>query len=235
MKNIDFLPQHYRNRRLERRARAWELTIAAFFGLLIAGAAVSQWLEHRQLLADETAILPATQRGKEAQLSLQEQQLQLATAGEAAELYLYLQHPWPRTQVLSAVHSALPPETFLTELNITYQSQPLVAPPPDEAEQKRLTKWQRDLMKVRREADRRTALVWLAGETSDSTHVYEFAAQLSKSPLFSTVKLESVESYVKEMEKHTVFKLRGVLKAGYGQADGPGKPQNIPSSVAQRN
>src|SRR4029079_18030302 len=100
---IDFLPPRYRERHQQRRAFAWEIAVVVFFGLLIAAAAAWQvhqrWQVGRQMAALEGRFQEAVDlQGKQEQL-----QSRLSAISEVAELYLYLEHPWPRTQVLHAI------------------------------------------------------------------------------------------------------------------------------------
>jgi hypothetical protein len=96
------------------------------------------------------------------------------------------------------------------------------APPPvDEVEQARLNPPQRDLARLRREGDRRLAMVWIAGATGDAGKVYEFTDRLGKSSLFASIKLENAENQTNATIKQTTFRLRGTLKPGYGQPGGP--------------
>lgn len=220
MKNIDFLPPRYRERHQQRRAFAWEVAVVAFFGVLIAAAVLWQinqrWRVGRQLAAIENEYQQAIEMGQ----TQQQLQTRLAVASEAAELYLYLQHPWPRTQVLHPIESCLPEDMSLTDVELIYEA---TAPPPalDDAELAKLSPLQRDLAQLRREADHRVAVVKIAGTTDDASQVYHFAQRLGQLPPLASVKLESAENQGDQSLQRTGFRLRGVLKPGYCQPGGP--------------
>src|SRR4051794_32813660 len=107
MKNIDFLPPRYRERRHQRRAFAWEIGVVASFGVLIAMTALWQFNQYWRVSGQLAALEGRHQEALATQATHQQLQTRLAEASEAAELYIYLEHPWPRTQVLHAIESCL--------------------------------------------------------------------------------------------------------------------------------
>jgi hypothetical protein len=227
MKNIDFLPPRYLERYRQKQALAWVAAVAASFGLLIAGLAAWQgsqrWRANRELAslgAEYQAALAA--KAEHEQL-----QTRLADASQAAELYLYLSHPWPRTQMLRAIETCLPEDTSLTSLSVAYEAQ--AAPALDEAELQKLTPAQRDLARLRREADHRVAVISISGITSDAPNVYDFASQLGRSPPLTRVTVETAENQSKT--KQTTFRLRGYLQPGYCQ---PGGPEPVADAASVR-
>jgi hypothetical protein len=221
MKNIDFLPPRYKARRQERRTFVWQVAAGASFAVLVAVAAAWQFSERWQVASQLAALGPQHQQALTTQALHEQLQTRLAAASEAAELFMYLEHPWPRTQVLHAIESCLPQDLSLTDVHLTYEAMPVPAPPLDEAEQAKLTPTQRDLARLRREMDRRAAVIWISGTTGDAGHIYEFTDRLGQSPLFAAIKLENAENQPTAAIKQTNFRLRGTLKPGYGQPGGP--------------
>ena len=222
MKNIDFLPPRYRERHRQRQAFAWEIAVVGFFGLLIAAGALWQLNQRWRINNRLAALNDRFQEAVALQATQEQLQARLASGSEVAELYLYLEHPWPRTQVLHAAESCLPQGMFLTDIHIAYEAA-TTAPALDEAELQKLSPARRDMARLRRESDRRTAVVRIAGTTDDDTQVYHFAHRLGQLPPLATVKLESAETQGKDILEKTGFRLRGVLRPGYFQ---PGGPEN---------
>jgi hypothetical protein len=220
MKNIDFLPPRYRERHRQRQAFAWEIAVVAFFGLLIAAGALWQ-LNQRWRVGNRLAALKESfQQAVELQALQEQLQAKLSTSSEAAELYLYLEHPWPRTQVLRAMESCLPEGMYLTDIHIAYEA--TTGPPAlSEEELRKLSPARRDMARLRRESDRRVGVVKIAGTTGDASLIYQFAHRLGQLPPLATVKLETAENQPGDALQQTGFRLRGVLKPGYFQAGGP--------------
>lgn len=227
MKSIDFLPKRYQLRQQQRRAFTWEICVVIFFAMLITPIAMWQVAQRWQVGTRLQALSEQYQQALDTQTAHQKLQVQLASASEAAELYLYLEHPWPRTQVLHAISSCLPEDMWLTDVHITYEAvsgvalQSGAAPQVDEAKLAKLSPTQRDLNRLRREADRRATLVWISGTADDASHVYDFVHRLGQTAPFATVKLETVENESSTANQKTTFRLRSLLKPGYGQPGGP--------------
>ena len=221
MKNIDFLPKRYQLRQQQRRAFTWEISIVVFFALLIAPIAVWQGVQRWRVGTQLQALSAQHQQALDTQAAHQLLQVQLASASEAAELYLYLEHPWPRTQVLHAIRSCLPDDMWLTDVHITFEPLPGAAPQVDEAKLLKLSPTQRDLSRLQREADRRATLVWISGTAADASHVYDFVHRLGQTAPFAMIKLETAENQASKASQQTTFRLRGLLKPGYGQPGGP--------------
>ena len=219
MKNIDFLPPRYRERHRQRQAFAWEIAVVAFFGLLIAAGVLWQLKERWRVNSQLARLKDSFQEAVALQATQEQLQARLATNSETAALYLYLEHPWPRTQVLAAVESCLPPGMVLKDIHIVYEAA-AAAPQLDEAELQKLSPARRDMARLRRESDRRIAVVKIAGTTADDSQVYRFADRLGQLPPLATVKLESAEDQGSAVGQ-TGFRLRGVLRPGYFQPGGP--------------
>ena len=220
MKNIDFLPPRYRERRRHRQAFAWEIAVIAFFGLLIAACALWQLNQRWRVSNSLVALRDQFQEAVTLQATQEQLQARIDSSSEAAELYLYLEHPWPRTQVLGTVENCLPQGMSLTDIQVVYEAT-AAAPALVEAELQKLSPARRDIVRLRRESDRRVAVVKIAGSTDDDRQVYDFAHRLGQLPPLATVKLESAESQDKDALDKTGFRLRGVLKPGYFQPGGP--------------
>jgi len=219
MKPIDFLPPRYRERHRQRQALAWEISIVTLFAVLIGCGVLWQITEHWQANSQLTSIREQFRSAVELQSRLEQLQNKLAEESQTAELYLYLQHPWPRTQVLHAMEGCLSDGMYLHDVQVSHEAM-TAAPPLSDEELLKMTPVQRDITRLRREADRRIAVVKIAGTTSDSKLVYDFAHRLGQTPLMATVKLEAAENQIAGSDQ-TTFRLRGVLKPGYGQPGGP--------------
>ena len=122
MKNIDFLPDVYRQRRILRHARHCWMAVAMLFGLAIAGAASGQWYFRCSLAAQLQVVEPQLAISQQRQAEITQLEESQKRTEELAALYLYLEHPWPRTQLLAAVARSLPPSIQLTDLRMLEQA-----------------------------------------------------------------------------------------------------------------
>src|SRR3990167_8788255 len=108
MKNIDFLPERYRERDLKRRAAIWQYAILAAFGGVLLVATLGQLAMKRSLHSSlrEREGSRSEAKLKRERIAILEKQLE--SNEEVAALYTYLRHPWPRTQLISRITEPLP-------------------------------------------------------------------------------------------------------------------------------
>ncbi len=231
MKDIDFLPAHYGERRKEQHAQVWRtLMLIGFGGLLCLLSATQLTLRHRlkgKLIELDTQSVAAV---------LQEQQLALLQADikretELAELFTYLKHPWPRTQILAELLRPLPEPISLIEMKLgreTPGGETAISPPAaaeTEAEIKAMSDVKATLQKLRTENDSRKTVVYLEGITEDDTNLHSYVAELQNSPMFSAAELISLETMDRGAENRLArFKVRISVRPGFGQPNGPQKP-----------
>jgi hypothetical protein len=241
MKNIDFLPDIYRQRAALRQARVWWCLVIALFGGTIASAVTAQvWLRvslQRQLTALDGPFQSSQTQVRE----LAALQSQIAAAAHEASLFTYLQHPWPRTQLLAHVVRPLPSSIRLTQVHIRDEELPRETPQSGPhrfaGEQQAAGKMQppeEDLAKLQQEMDFKQTVVELKGSTSDDRRLHEFVAALNTSPLVAAAQIKSLELDPGPQQTRTLFTLRLIVKPGYGQRGnelplphGVGRTQNF--------
>jgi len=235
MQDIDFLPAEYFQRRARRQARPWRIAVVTLVAALAAGAAAGQYLQRQRLQAELDALLPAYQLATAQQQRLAQLQARLHSGQQTAELLAYLQHPWPRTQILRALVDGLPEQVVFEQLRIGRQKrsvQQSAESRPSSAEQKedlsKLPPAQRDLRALREECDTTEVYVRIVGAASDSAALYAWLATLGKHRLIARTELVSIEIAGQTDSKLMRFEAVVVLVPGYGQ---PGSP--MPAETGQ--
>lgn len=229
MKSIDFLPDIYRQREALRRARVWWAVVVMLFGGAIGSSSAAQlWLRHslqRQFdeLAGEYAAAQAQVR------ELADLQAQIVKASQEAALVTYLEHPWPRTQLLAEVVRPLSEALHFTQLNILDEELPAalseVGPrPPGTADYARPMPAgpELDLQSLQAEMDRRQTVIEVHGYTTDVARLHEYLAELSRSPLMAAANMKSLEAGPDKQQARTHFTLRLIVRPGYGQRGNEG-------------
>lgn len=246
MQDIDFLPSRYRELSSERQVRLWRLAVFALFGAGIGVTALGQYSFRRAARQQLAAIdeQHSLARAKTEQFTALHQQLKEAQA--TTQLYAWLQHPWPRTQILAGVSAKLPETVTLSELRLTRETPPAERSDSrrsrrgngasDEEAQANLAPAVRDLQKLREEYDSAKVVVEVSGLTSDIAALHLYVAQLCEAPLFMKCELASLEAvgdanYQSPTAFQSKFKLRLVVRPGYGQ---PGSPTPDKDTVAPR-
>ncbi|MEQ8789397.1 MAG: PilN domain-containing protein [Pirellulaceae bacterium] len=243
MKNIDFLPARYRERRTARKSHLWRVLVVAAFGAAVGATAIGQyWL--KQSVASQVQQVEqrhAVAQAKNEQFIALQRELQDRRA--AAQLFAYLKHPWPRTQILAVLAATLPADVTLNELTIANE---VVAGDPrgeargrarsqrDEQEaDARLLPAERDLKQLRRQYDEARTVVYVVGRTGDIPALHRYVASLGDSPLFAQAELTSMEAVQETGREASEFHLRLVVVAAHGQAEAP--LRNVAASGERSN
>lgn len=231
MHEIDFLPVEYRQRHQRRQAQPWHVVAVITVSALLATAVFAQY--YRRHCSKETlnALLPAYEDAVKLNNHLAAVQKQLASASAEAELYTYLRHPWPRSQLLAAVVEPLPAGVTLQQVQIlrepirtaggaeSHLSQNKKA---EEEKLKSLPPASRDLAKLKSQCDSTQTMLILQGTAQESSLLHEYLDKLDAADLFTRTDLDSVSS-VGEGKEDAGVQFRAVLtvQPGYGQPGGP--------------
>ncbi|HZL89969.1 MAG TPA: hypothetical protein VFB96_16495 [Pirellulaceae bacterium] len=241
MKNIDFLPEIYKQQRVQRRARSWWCTVAGIFAAAILSASLYQWMIRRgiqlELIQVEPKYAEALKREAELQLVRQE----IARAEEVASLYAYLAHPWPRTQLLAAIIRPLPDSVRLSEVTIAFEILPqgvVIHPASSPAGNLKQTPSPAiaDLGILRDECDGRQVVLSITGTATVLTELHAYVDELGKSSLIAAAHLKGVESSgAGKATGESRFHIHVVAKPGYGQEGGPAvEPPRPPAGHVSR-
>lgn len=229
--DVDFLPNEYRHQHARRRRLSQEILggVALVAVLVVAAGSQAYWGQHvRRQLAE---VVPQYDRAVAQTEELNKLQAELQVAQAEAQLITYLRHPWPCTQLLSALVSPLPEAVAFREIRISREAGKIdimAAPPVDrqtlEQQLAKLPRAGRDLKALRDQFDRSATVMSLAGVASDSRAVYQYLGELGKNRLLAKVDLVSLDNASNRPEDKLEFKLSVTARPGYGQPEGPTGP-----------
>jgi Tfp pilus assembly protein PilN len=160
-----------------------------------------------------------------------------------AELFTYLEHPWPRTQLIDALLAPLPEEITFDELTIDGETRvdnlnTLTVPSRKsrKAEQETactLLPATEDLQQLRAECDGTRTVITLKGLATDSEALYRYLADLSRAPLFAKTELRCIEAESTDDGGQLRFFATIVVQPGYGQPGGPGNGNKAESAAGK--
>jgi hypothetical protein len=226
MLDIDFLPSKYHEAKQQRRTRYWRVIVLLAFGGLLAVAWAGEYgiqLNYEHHLA-EVRDQYGVALMQSQQLTKLEQDMKPWQA--QAELWTYLRHPWPRSQILRQVLRTLPPQITLSriaterETVATDPGQPTAPPRTLEeirAEDAKRLPAERDLCRLRAEIDSTRTVVTLEGLTQDNISLHAYLGRLASQGLFARSELSSLESGDKNHPGVSQFRARLIVRPGYGQ------------------
>ncbi len=244
--DIDFLPASYRDKKVKRQTNAWRGIVVTLVVGAIAAAGAAQ-LAFRCQAERELSELKERYIAAQAQTQkLAETQRRLKKADDNANLYAYLQHPWPKTQVLGAVVEKLPSGVTLRELRIvqeephvgnnhpasqnTLKAAKKLTAAEEAAQLAGLSPAARDLRRLRETCDHRDTIVLLTGTADDAEAIQQYLQQLSHEQLFVKVEWGPIErdensandkDSVEAKQSGSKFTARLIVRPGYGQPGGP--------------
>lgn len=173
-REIDFLPESYREQSTQRKGQLWRFAVLALFTVVLPAASFCQYRMRTAINSDLTSLSPHYAAAQADTTRVAFLQGELKKAASAAELYTFLRHPWPRTQVLSALTETLPESITLRAISIDS----LQAETSRESRRERhqtkdeeaklalLPAADRDLAKLRKQAEKNYVVIQLDGETS---------------------------------------------------------------------
>jgi hypothetical protein len=227
MKDIDFLPARFRERDRLRRAAAGRIATLALVWAAVIGAHIAQSAVRRSLQTQLAELTEPYSHAAVNSATLERLRREVASCREFAQLYTYLDHPWPRTQLLAEIVQTLPDSLALTEVRI---GQRAAAPtrPGDQARNRQDEPRNPagvDLQALRDEVDRGIWEVVIRGTARESGALHGYVSSFSHSSFFASAKLQSVESAKDEQLAGSQFVLLLVIRPGYGQPGGPDASQ----------
>jgi hypothetical protein len=236
MKNIDFLPDIYRQREAMRRARLWWAMVIVLFSSAIGASALAQgYLRHR-LHEELTALTPEFAAAQAQVQELSKLQSQIQRAGHEASLYTFLESPWPRTQLLAEMIHPLPDAIRLGKMNLTDEEQAKnavqVGPRNTKAEEEAAAKAsgpEKDLAKLLEDVDRRRTTIEIDGYTTDVPRLLEYVGSVNRSSLVANATLKALEAGAGNQQGRSRFNMRVLVRPSYCQGgDAATTPTTLP-------
>lgn len=236
MKNIDFLPERYRERDLNRKATIWQCALLAGFGGLLLAASFGQLAMKRSLQSELHELEPSRIDANLKRERVEILKQRLGSSEEIAALYTYLRHPWPRTQLIVSITQSLPECVVLEGVEILEQ-QPDRSPFARSEGQDGAnspTSAGADLAELRDQHDASQLVVRIRGTVDDTSELNDYVRQLGEVPLFRNVSLSSLQSQASpNRTPRSAFELNVIVRPGHGQPGGPMAPLAMREQVAQ--
>lgn len=197
MNEIEFLPKRFREKRRRSSIKVPRLLV---FSLLIGLLAVVSLFQLAKLYNVHSQLAELkVQHERIAQL-LQEvdrTHAEVIQKRHHARLLTFLEHPYPKSQILAQITNPLPGEITLKRIELTHhqvavnnarqKSEKSSDQPPSG------TPMEIDLKQLIAENKTRQCTVELEGTTGDTSQLYTFLAALHESGLVESAKIESID------------------------------------------
>ena len=228
MKEIDFLPKHYHERDVRRRATIWRYVVLLLFGGVLCAATLGQFALRQSVQASLNSHQKAYREAKQKNQQIAALHQEIAELEESAQLYTYLRHPWPRTQLLQTLAQHMPDTVTLLELQFSQRQNAAGVAVPGSAitlatgNEPSGSPAKQDLDSLRQQNDDALVTIHLTGTASDTAALKHYVGLLDKSHLFASASLASLRSMGERQREE--FQVNIVVRPGYGQPGGPREP-----------
>ncbi len=239
MQDIDFLPADFKRRRTRRHGRSWQaITLVVAAGIVVL-VAMAQSRTLHQIQQQVTETEPERQLLDARQTQLDDLRRQLTDAEARAELLAYLDHPWPKTQLLAATLHSLPDAVVYNSILLRRdakrsQTARKAAGETSEEDTASLKPATRDLRRLQDECDYAVTAIVLKGTTSDGIELHRYLDSLNREPLVDKVELHSLEATDGESDAKFRFEARLTVRPGFGLPHGPdGRARQVAKSNVQ--
>jgi hypothetical protein len=222
MKTIDFLPQKYHDKSARQRAGVWRLLVVALLGGAVGAASVAQFLHRRSIQRQLDELQPQYADAQAKAATLAQLQTELTRETAAATLYAYLQTPWPRTQLVSAVMVPVGKQLRIEQFHLvetaTQKAKPTSTENPEAAPAlDSMSPATRDLTAVRAEVATRTTTTEIIGTSSQAGAIHTYIEQLETSPLVARAQLVRLENVtVKDQPRQLRFTAQVTIRGPRG-------------------
>ncbi|MBC8356506.1 MAG: hypothetical protein H8E66_31380 [Planctomycetes bacterium] len=242
MKNIDFLPERYRERDLKRRAAIWQYALLFGFGGVLLAATIGQFAMKRSLQTSLSELKESriATNVKRERVKLLKQQL--GETDEIAALYTYLRHPWPKTQLIVLITESIPDSVVLEGVEVLDEApqRSFLINSETQGRQSAESPAAADLAVLRGDHDSTQLIVRVRGTVDDTAALNGYVQQLSEVPLFRSVSLSSLQATGSPQEQssrdkspRSSFELNVIVRPGHGQPGGPTGPIAAHDQLAQ--
>lgn len=225
---IDFLPARFKEQNTQGKVDLTRIVVLAVLAAILPALLLFQYGVYSSVRGRLSDLRVRYNKAKIEETRLDRLREEFVEASAAAELYTFLKHPWPTTQLLDATTRSLPRSVTLTELSLK-----LVADESESSGRRGKRKGaakndvdarpaaQQDLDQLRKVAESGHWVLTVAGETLDTSELYDYIGRLADEPLFERADLESVQAPQGKEEEMAKFRARIVVHRGYGLPEGP--------------
>ena len=201
-------------------------------------SSAGQWLLQRNVKQQLAELEPLARIAQEQEQRYAELRREVAKKEETADLFAYLRHPWPRSQVIAAIAEAVPPEIELSSFHLFVEQKTVSVseaasrqrPQANSEPEKKLPPRTQDLADLRESLDGSQTVVEVQGSTIDDAQLHAYVQALTEHPLLVSAQLVSLSAVENPGGMRTsAFSLKIQVSPGYGQ---PGGPEIVRQPVA---
>ncbi|MEW4562781.1 hypothetical protein AB1K70_09655 [Bremerella sp. JC770] len=195
---IEFLPKKYREKRKSHNFQVSRLLVVVVMVAGMSAVLLYQLAALHAVNRQVAALEEPHERVMQLMQEVERQRAEVAIKRHHAKLLTFLEHPYPKSQVISAIASPLPSEITITRLQVTVEQ---TAGANNKAPSEKGKKapqghpMELDLKQLVDEAKSRRCTVEVEGTTDDTSCLYTFLASLHQAEIIESAKIESIDPH----------------------------------------
>jgi len=216
---IEFLPKRYREKRKKNNIKVSRILLI----VIMVGGMASVLLYQLACLHSVNRQVAAIDKQNEKVMQLMQEvesrRAKVVLERHHANLLTFLDHPYPKSQIISALVNPLSREITITRLQITQEqvANPNAKPPSEKGQAApKGHPMELDLKTLISEAKTRRVMVEVEGTTDDTSSLYTYLASLHQAEIIESAKIESIDPHQKsDGSEFSNFTAHVRVKRGY--------------------
>lgn len=216
---IEFLPKKYREKR---KSHNFQLSRLLLIVVVVAGMSavlLYQLASLRAVKLQIAAIDPQHEQVMQLMQEVERRRAEVAVKRHHAKLLTFLDHSYPKSQIIAAIANPLPTEITISRLKVTVEQLAVTGAKPVSEKGKKAPQghpMQLDLKQLIDEAKSHRCTVEVEGTTDDTSCLYTFLASLHQAEIIESAKLESIDPHQKaDGSEFSNFTAHVKVKRGY--------------------
>lgn len=216
---IEFLPKKYREKRKGHSFQVSRLLLTVVVVAGMAGVLFYQLAKLHAVNLQVAAIDSEHEKIMQLMQEVERRRMDVADKRHHAKLLTFLDHPYPKSQIIAAIANPLPTEITITRLQITVEQLATTGAKPPSEKGKQAPKghpMQLDLKQLIDDAKSHRCTVEVEGTTDDTSCLYTFLASLHQAEIIESAKIESIDPQQKsDGSEFSNFTAHVKVKRGY--------------------
>ncbi|MEW4451309.1 hypothetical protein AB1L30_01360 [Bremerella sp. JC817] len=193
---IEFLPKKYREKRTRSSSNISRLVLAAVVVGVMVTVVIFQLAKLHTLNVQVASLDKQHERISQLMQEVDRKRAEVTALRHHANLLAFMDHPYPKSQVIASITNPLPADIVLTRIQLTTQQTgpPVVRGAKEKGSvEPKGDPLKGDLEKLITELRNERCSIELEGTTRDSSLLYQFLADLHQSEVVESAKIESID------------------------------------------
>ncbi|MBA2114974.1 hypothetical protein [Bremerella alba] len=216
---IEFLPKKYREKQKSHNFQVSRLLLIVVIVAGMSSVLLYQLASLHSVKRQVAALDDQHEKVVQLMQEVDQRRGEVVVKRHHAKLLTFLDHPFPKSQIIAAIANPLPTEIAITRVQVTVEQVASTnAKPPSEKGKKAPQghPMELDLKQLIDEVKAHRCTVEVEGTTDDTSCLYTFLASLHQAEIIESAKIESIDPHQKtDGSEFSNFTAHVKVKRGY--------------------